>query len=247
LVIPRPGGPGGTTGGRGHGGVPAGGCPVGSRSGASAGSRGGIAGGSSAVALGEGKQTRVILDDNEVSSDEDEPLQKRLRQLSGAGSAVHYEAVAADKEATDKGAAEEAMVKRATEEATMKRAAKEATSKKAAEERTAEEAAAKAAAAEAAGAAGGSPAPSQALPTAGAKKSVAPSGSTPPAKCPYRGVWKPWFVELSPPFFFLFPFSYYLFVQVLFLRHGRGDGCGCRRCGCQGGSRAGSCQQAPDP
>jgi hypothetical protein len=29
-----------------------------------------------------GKQARVILDDDEVSSDEDEPLQKLLRRLS---------------------------------------------------------------------------------------------------------------------------------------------------------------------
>jgi hypothetical protein len=53
--------------------------PAGSRSGAPVGSRGCAAGGSSAAAPGKGKQTRVILDDDEVSSDEDEPLQKRLR------------------------------------------------------------------------------------------------------------------------------------------------------------------------
>jgi hypothetical protein len=50
---------------------------------------------------------------------------------------------------------------------------------------------------EAAGAAGGSPAPGQAPSVAGAKRAVAPSGSTPPAKRPYRGVWKPRFVQLS--------------------------------------------------
>jgi hypothetical protein len=233
VVIPRPGGLDGAAGGQGHGGVPAGGGPAGSRSGASASGQGGAAGGSTVMALDNGKQMCVILDDDEVSSDEDEPLQKRLRQLSGAGLTVCDETAVADKEAADKGAAEEATVKRAAEEAAMKKAA--------------EEAAAKAATAEAAGAAGGSPAPSQAPPAAEAKRSAAPSGSTPPAKRPYRGVWKPRFVQLSPHFFFLFSFSYYLFVQVHFLRRGRGDGRGCRRCGCRDGSGAGSCQRAPDP
>jgi hypothetical protein len=50
---------------------------------------------------------RVILDDEEVSSDEDEPLQKRLWQLSGAGPVVLNEAAAtmavADKEARIRG------------------------------------------------------------------------------------------------------------------------------------------------
>jgi hypothetical protein len=115
VVIPRLGGPGGTAGGHDHEGVPAGGGPAGSRSGASAGGQGGAADGSSAMALGKGKQTRVILDDDEVSSDEDEPLQKRLRQLFGAGPAS-----TADKEVMDKRAAEEAAVKRAAEEATTK-------------------------------------------------------------------------------------------------------------------------------
>jgi hypothetical protein len=95
---------------------------------------------------------RVILDDDEVSSDEDEPLQKQLRQLSSAGLAVLDEAAAADKEAMDK------------------RAAKEATTKRAAEERAVEEVMANAGAAEevagktadeATGAAGGSGAPGQ--------------------------------------------------------------------------------------
>jgi hypothetical protein len=64
---------------------------------------------------------RVILDDDEVSSDEDEPLQKRLRQFSGTGPVVLDEAAATDKEATDKRVVEEAMAKRATEErATVK-------------------------------------------------------------------------------------------------------------------------------
>jgi hypothetical protein len=196
VVIPRPGGLDGAAGGHGHGGVPAGGGPAGSRSGASASGQGGTAGGSTVMALDNGKQMCVILDDDEVSSDEDEPLQKRLRQLSGAGLTVCDEAAVADKEAADKGAAEEA---------TMKRAAEEAVAKKAVEERAAEEVVVKAAAAEATGAARGSPAPSQTPPAAGAKRSAVLSGSTPMAKCPYRGVWKPRFVQLSPPFFF--PFS----------------------------------------
>jgi hypothetical protein len=84
---------------------------------------------------GKVKQACVILDDDEVSSNEDEPLQKRLWQFSGTGPVVLDEAAAADKEATDKRAAEEAMVKRAAEE----RVTEEATVKTA----TAEEVAAK--------------------------------------------------------------------------------------------------------
>jgi hypothetical protein len=74
MVIPGPGGPGGTASGHGHGGIPIGGGLAGSRSGAPAGGRGGAAGGSSAAAPSKGQQTRVILDDDEVSSDKDEPL-----------------------------------------------------------------------------------------------------------------------------------------------------------------------------
>jgi hypothetical protein len=74
VVILGPGGLGGTAGGHGHGGVPIGGGLAGSRSGAPAGGRGGAAGGSSATAPSKGQQTRVILDDDEVSSDKDEPL-----------------------------------------------------------------------------------------------------------------------------------------------------------------------------
>jgi hypothetical protein len=48
----------------------------------------------------------VVLDDDEVSFDEDETLQKRLRQLFGAGPAMPDEAAAtmaaADSEATDR-------------------------------------------------------------------------------------------------------------------------------------------------
>jgi hypothetical protein len=186
---------------------------------------------------GKGKHTRVILDDDEASSDEDEPLQKRLRQFSGAGPAVLDEAAAADKEAMGKRAAEKATTKRATEE----RVVEEAVVKAAAIEEVASKIAG-----EAAGAAGGSPAPSQAPSAAGAKRDAAPSGSTLPAKCPYRGVWKHWFVQLSLPRFSFFVWGFILllplFAQVLFLRRGHCDGHGCRRCGYQGDSRAGSCQ-----
>jgi hypothetical protein len=120
----------------------------------------------------------VVLNDDEVSSNEDEPLQKRLWQLFSAGPMVLDETAAstatADKEATYKRAAEEAAMKRAAEEATVKRAM---------EERAAEEATTKAAAAkevagktanEVAGAAEGSPAPGQAPSVAGAKRAAAP-------------------------------------------------------------------------
>jgi hypothetical protein len=124
VVIPGPGGPGGTAGGHGHGAVLAGGDSAGSCSGASMSGRGGAAGGSSTAALGKGKQTCVILDDDEVSCHEDEPLQKRLRQLSGTEPAA-----ATNKEAVDKRVTEEVAAKRATEEAT----AEEAAAKQAAE------------------------------------------------------------------------------------------------------------------
>jgi hypothetical protein len=165
-----------------------------------------------------------------VSSNEDEPLQKCLRQLSGARAAVLDEVAAADKEAANKRAAEEAVARRATEEATVKRATeeiaskrvveeratKEAVTKKATEERAAEESTTKAAAVKAIGAAGGSPAPGQVPSVAGAKRAAASSGSTSPAKRPYRGVWKPRFVQLSLPLFsffsfFVASFSYYPF------------------------------------
>jgi hypothetical protein len=102
VIIPGLGGPGGTTGGHGHGGVPAGGGPAGSCSGAPVGDRGGATGSSSVTALGKGKQMCIILDDDEVSSDEDEPLQKRLQQLSGVGLAVRDEVAITDKEAVVK-------------------------------------------------------------------------------------------------------------------------------------------------
>jgi hypothetical protein len=193
VVIPGLGGPSGAADGHGHGGAPVGGGPACSRSGAPAGGRGGAAGSSSAAALGKGKQTRIILDDDEVSFDEDEPLQKRLRQLSDAGPVVRDEAAAADKEAADK---------TVVEEVAAKRAAKESVTKEAAEERAAKEAAATAVAAEAAGAARGSPAPSQALSAAGAKRSTTPSGSTPPPKhpsvCPALSPFFAFFILLLP-------------------------------------------------
>jgi hypothetical protein len=123
VVIPGPGGPGGAAVGHGHGGIPVGGGSAGSRSGAPAGGRGGAIGSSSAVAPGKGKQTRVVLDDDEVLSDEDEPLQKRLRQLSDAGPTVLDGATTANKEAADKRAAEEAATKWAAEEAVAKKSA----------------------------------------------------------------------------------------------------------------------------
>jgi hypothetical protein len=163
------------------------------------------------------------------------------------------EAAATDKEATDKRDVEEAATKRATEEDAVKRAAEErvaeeAAVKKVVEERATEEAAVKAAVAEAAGSAGGSPAPGQAPLGAGAKRAAAPIGSTPPVKRPYMGVWKSRFVQLFlPPFFVWLHSLITLFAQVLPLRRGHRDGHGYRRCGCRGGSRAGSCQRAPDP
>jgi hypothetical protein len=95
VVIPGPGDPGGAVGGHGYGGGPsagrgcvlAGGGPTGSCSDTPVGVRGGSpAGGSGpASAPGKGKQVRVILDNDEVSSDEDKPRQKHLRRLSGTG------------------------------------------------------------------------------------------------------------------------------------------------------------------
>jgi hypothetical protein len=79
---------------------------------------------------------------------------------------------AADKEAAVKATAdEEATIRRAVEDAVVKATAD-----------------------------GDSPASSQAPSVAETKRTVAPSGSTPPAKRPYRGVWKPRFVQLVPFF-----------------------------------------------
>jgi hypothetical protein len=117
------------------------------------------------LALGKGKQARVILDDDEVSSDEDEPLQKWLRQLFGAGTAAASSTAAttasADKEAAAKRVAQEAMARGTTEEATVKAAADEEVIGKIADEAT--------------GAVRDSPAPGQAPSVAGAKRAVTPS------------------------------------------------------------------------
>jgi hypothetical protein len=89
MVIPGLGDLGGAVGGHNRGGgLPAsrggvliGGGPAGSLSGAPVSGRGGgpTGGSSAAPAFGKGKQMRVILDDDEVSSDEDEHLQKWQR------------------------------------------------------------------------------------------------------------------------------------------------------------------------
>jgi hypothetical protein len=77
------------------------------------------------------------------------------------------------------------------------------------DKRAAEEAAVKEAAV---GAAGDSSAPSQAPSSvAGAKREAVPSGSTPPAKRHYRGVWKPRFVY--PPFSCIMLFPSYSMVS----------------------------------
>jgi hypothetical protein len=87
---------------------------------------------------------------------------------------------AADKEAAGKRVVEEAAVKRAMEEAVVMAAADEEVASKTTDE--------------AAGAAGDSSAPGQVPSVAGTKRAAAPSGSTPSAKHPYRGAWKPRFV-----------------------------------------------------
>jgi hypothetical protein len=93
--------------------------------------------------------------------------------------------VVVDKEARDK---------RAVEEAVAKATAAEEVAGKTADE--------------AAGAAGGSPAPSQAPTVIGAKRAVAPSGSSLPAKRPYRGFGNLGLSSFlsSPPSFFQWGF-----------------------------------------
>jgi hypothetical protein len=182
VVIPRPGGPGGTAGGHGHGGIPAGG-------------RGGTAGGSSVAALDKGKQTHAILDDDEVSSDEDEPLQKRSwqRRLRRRGPRRRLQ--------------RRQRLPRPQEQPGARRPPARHCQR---------------------------PGPR------GLRLRVAP----PRQPNVPTGVYGNLSLSSSPPFFLssFFSFSYYLFVQVHFLRRGHGDGCGYHRCGCQGGSRAGSCQ-----
>jgi hypothetical protein len=156
-------GRGGTTGGD------RGGRPVGSGS-----AGGGLAGGrgrggsgspSSALALDKGKvvSVRVIHDDDEVSSDEDEPLQARLRSLFPAGGSSSLGTASPDVVVAVKVVgAEVAMDRRAAEEAAAKEAAEEGSSVS-------------------------GHAPSSA---AGAKRVATPSGFSPPAKQPYRGGWR---------------------------------------------------------
>jgi hypothetical protein len=97
---------------------------------------------------GKGKHACIMLDDDEVSFDEDEPQQKQLRWLPSAGpsSAALDKAAVANKEATYMRATKEATTKRGTEEATVKAAADEEVTGKTADEAT--------------GAVGESPAPS---------------------------------------------------------------------------------------
>jgi hypothetical protein len=141
VVIPGPDGLVSVAGGHGWG-VPTGGrgggrgdVPAGSRGGVPTGGQGG--GPASAPSKVKDKHAHVVLGDDEVSSDEDDPLQKPLRLSSGvdwsSGSAPVASDVAVatkvvvDKEDADKRAVEEATVKAAADmEVTDKRAAEEA-------------------------------------------------------------------------------------------------------------------------
>jgi hypothetical protein len=178
----------------------------------------------------------VILDNDEVWSDEDEPLQKQLRQLSGTGPTVLDEAIVADKEATDRRAVEEVTAKWAAEEAATERATEETMVKKAAEERAAEEAA---------GAARSSPALARRrqqsglgglrLPVAPPRQSNVPTGV-------FGNLGLSSFLSPFPPFFVGLHSLITHFAHVLSLRRGCRDGHGYRKCGYQVGSRAGSYQ-----
>jgi hypothetical protein len=103
-----------------------------------------------------GPLAHVVLDDDEVSFDEDETLQKRLRQLFGAGPAMPDEEVAtmaaADSEATDRWPMEEATTKRAAEERAIEEAVVNAAAAEEVAGNTVDEVV---------GAAGGSPAPAR--------------------------------------------------------------------------------------
>jgi hypothetical protein len=150
VVIPEAGGLVGVAGGCGWGGGPAAGrdgvSASGGHGGTLAGGRGGVLAGGPTPALGKGKDkhAHVILDDAEVLSDEDEPLQKQLRASLGvggsSGSTLAAPDVAAmmkaaeDKDIVDKRAMEEVVVKAAADkEAADKRVMKEAIMKEAAE------------------------------------------------------------------------------------------------------------------
>jgi hypothetical protein len=100
---------------------------------------------------------RVVHDDDEVSSDEDEPLQARLQSLFLAGGPSSLGTASPDVVVAVKAAGAEV--------ATDRRAAEEAVAKEAADE--------------------GSSVPGQAPSSAaGAKRVATPSGSSPPAKRP---------------------------------------------------------------
>jgi hypothetical protein len=120
---------------------------------------------SSAPALGKGKgvSARVVHDDDEVSFDKDEPLQVRLRSRFPAGKSSSLGTASPVAVVAEAAGAEAATDRRAAEEASAKEAAGE-----------------------------GSSVPGQ-VPSsaAGAKRAATPSGSSPPAKRPYRGVWRP--------------------------------------------------------
>jgi hypothetical protein len=187
VVLPGAGGLASTVGAHGRGGVPASGRPAGGRGGVSTSSRGGGPTGSFSPALapGKGKQLHVILYDDEVSSDEDEPLQKRLWWLSGAAGlsrsrpaptmpdAAAAVSAMANKQATDKRATEQAVVTRAAKEATENAAA----DKEDIDKSTADEVAVTGVAV---GAVGDSLSPGRAPSlVAGTKRVATPSGTTP--------------------------------------------------------------------
>jgi hypothetical protein len=117
----------------------------------------------------------VIHDDDEVSSDEDEPLQAWLRLLFPVGGSSSLGTASPVVVAVKAAGVEAVMDRRAAEEATVKEAAVEGSSVP-------------------------DHAPSSA---AGAKRAVMPSGSSPPAKRPYRGIWRPRYApkSLHPVFF----------------------------------------------
>jgi hypothetical protein len=125
----------------------------------------------SAPALNKGKgvSTRVIHDDDKVSSDEDEPLQVRLRSRFPAGGSSSPGTTSPVAVAAEAGGAEAATYRRAAEEVVAKEVAGK-----------------------------GSSVPGQ-VPSsaAGAKRAATPSGSSPPAKRPYRDVWRPRYVPKS--------------------------------------------------
>jgi hypothetical protein len=167
---------------------------TGSQGGTTGGGRGGRGPGgsgspSSAPALGKGKGVfaRVVHDDDEVSSDEDEPLQVWLRSRFPAGGSSSL------------GTASPVTV-----------AAKATGAEAATDRRVAEEAAAKVVAGE--GSSVLDQVPSFA---AGAKRAATPSGSSPPAKRPYRGVWRPRYVpkSLRPVLFSFCEAHYFAFLS----------------------------------